>query len=276
MSQKSELSAFLKQLRVEKKLSQKELAKKLDIACPRVSNLETSAIYPSDKFLKKYSDFFNVPMEKLVKLAEPDREKFRLKEIRTKINNYYQEIREIYDNSNYKEDLVSIIQDIVNSDKIIKSIPENYWQQQNLLIPYFPNVKAFQKFSLGIKSDGESIAEYINPKNYSNPDKIVVINTSTSLKSMNRIFPEHTNLFIELDAKLKIGDIVFYLLDDEYSLARLGKIEGDNGHTIPILHFESLDLNYSKDIPLTKSILNNITFIGKVVGMRGSDKLLNL
>lgn len=53
-------NVLLRQLRVEKGLSQKQLAKEVGIANTTISDYETGKYLPNTEYLSRFSDFFNV------------------------------------------------------------------------------------------------------------------------------------------------------------------------------------------------------------------------
>ncbi len=59
-----------KNLRYEKDLTQGELAEKLGLSKPQISNLENGMREPSISELKAYSGFFSIPMEYLLNLSD--------------------------------------------------------------------------------------------------------------------------------------------------------------------------------------------------------------
>lgn len=274
MAEKSNFGAFLQKLRKQKNLSQKELAKELDIACPRISNLETSIIYPNDKILKKYSDFFDVPLEKLQELAVEDREASRIQILGNRINKYKNEILSIYDQSENQERLKSILKNIIDTEQNLSSVIHKLNSGRELLVPYFPTLLSFRKANrVGSKKEIKRIYVNIDPKLYSNPNNIIVINTSTSLKSMNRFIPEYSDIFIELNADIKNHDIVFYQNKSNYELARF---QCNEEYKISTLHFDSLDINFSDDIILTEENKDNYKILGKIIAVHINNKFLNL
>lgn len=276
MKEKSDFGIFIQRLRRKRNLSQKELANKLGVGYPRISNLETSIIYPTDNILKKYSDFFDVPLEELQELAIADREVFKLREIGNRIAKYKNQIANIYDQSDNKDKLADVIKEIGESEQRLETIIDTSFTSRELLVPYFPTILAFKKFVKSkSKKDIKNIQVVINPNSYVNADNIIGINVSTSIKSMNRIIPEQSDVFIELNTDIDFGDIVFYSIYDEYGLGRLQQIKVDDESSISLICFDSLDSNYSQYIILDKNVYKDIHFIGKVIDVNIPQKLLH-
>lgn len=274
MKDKSNFGIFLQRLRKKKKLSQKELANELDIAHTRISNLETSIIYPNDTILKKYSDFFDIPLEELQELAIADREAFRIQDLGNRINKYKNEILSIYDQSENQERLADIIKNIINSEQNLGTVVNKLNSGRELLVPYFPTLLAFRKANrLGAKKEIKKIYVNLDSKLYSNPNNIIVVNTSTSIKSMNRFIPEYSDVFIELDTDIQDQDIVFYQNKSSYGLARFIYHEE---YKVSILHFDSLEISLLDDIILTEENEDNYKILGKVIAVHISNKFLNL
>jgi transcriptional regulator with XRE-family HTH domain len=59
------LGEYIRELREEKDLSLRELAKKLEISAPFLSDIELGHRYPSDKVLASLAIFLNIPLKDL-------------------------------------------------------------------------------------------------------------------------------------------------------------------------------------------------------------------
>jgi transcriptional regulator with XRE-family HTH domain len=63
---------YLKTLRENKRLSQRELSAKLGLSCPYICQLEQGNRKPGDKAVFAYSEFFGIPLTAFVKNLNDD------------------------------------------------------------------------------------------------------------------------------------------------------------------------------------------------------------
>lgn len=63
---------LLKKLRIERKVSQAELARKLKTDQGRICNIENGKLYPWKALRQKLSRFFGLPIEELLKEGGDD------------------------------------------------------------------------------------------------------------------------------------------------------------------------------------------------------------
>ena len=227
------INEYLKKLRTSSPLilSQKQLAKKLGISSSLLSQVETGSVSVTDKTLKKYSDFFSIPLK-------------NLKSIR---------------------DTGSLPSENIDDSNIVDL---NQFISEKLK---FVNVPYFESISAGIEADlvDESPVTYVPiflPKNiFSSKKNIVAIKINGD--SMNLVIPNHSIALIDKDVEsIKSGDIVAYQLDgNNYGLKRFFETTNEI-FLVP----ESTDDSFKKRI-LNKQELNSsdsirFNIIGKLIG----------
>lgn len=232
-----DLSAFLKQLRTKKKLTQQELAEKLDVTKMAISRYENNHS-PSDKILLRYSQFFNINYSELWAM---------------KTKNQIDEMnKEIDENNNLDYFEVVEIQNFLKDHDIVK-------------IPYFESVSA--GIEQGLVSDYplEMMTVVLKKGTYSNLKALVAIKVNG--ESMNRVIPNHSIAIIDKQAHIKNNDIIGYQLSGDYGLKRFE----DAGDSI-LLKPDSFS-KYFKDKIIPKEAINDLEFmiIGKVIHIQTND-----
>lgn len=114
----------IKQLRLEKNISQKDLAKHFNIARSTLSQYESNLRSPSDEMKLKISEYFNVSLDYL--LGKTDKKNFDKNNVTDKINetiknNKLQTIAAHYDDDDFTdsdlEDIKNFIDFVVSKKK---------------------------------------------------------------------------------------------------------------------------------------------------------------
>ena len=237
----AEINDFLKHLRKKNKLTQIELAKKLETTNITVSKIENNTI-PSDKMLKKYSILFNVDLSKLMTL--------KTKENIEKIRNDIKEENDA-NNNKFHQELISF---------------ENFIKDYDIVkIPYFESVSAGIEHSLVEDYPIEMMTMVLKKGTYSNLDALVAVKVNG--ESMNRIIPNHSIAVIDKKAMIKNNDIIGYQLGSDYGLKRFE----DAGDSI-LLKPESFSDDF-KDRIIPKEAVDDLEFmiIGKVIHIQTND-----
>lgn len=271
-SKPADFGSYLEKLRKEKNLTQMELGKILDTSYTTISDMEHNKSYPTDKTLKKYSQFFEIPLEELQKKASLEREQYKIKSLILRIKKYKSEVLNIYQNSANQKELESlIIHGLSKNQDFLSEInpkkDENNTSQENLLkIPYFPSFDAFKKFKYGKKDGLRYISKYVESNKYSNPENIIAIKLTKKSTSMNRLFTENGIILVELTSKVDPNDIILYSYQEEkenkidYNIARFN-ISDD----FIFLVFESFDFKYRQCKLIDNNNISSIEILGKVI-----------
>ena len=245
----AESTNFFKQLRIDKQMTQSQLAKALNVSKPTISRSETSV--PSNKMLAKYSEFFNIPLAKLKEQCYNIEIKNLSKECPT--NNGQNKIS----NQTFADFEMIDMHNLINQIDVCN-------------VPYFESISAGNEMDVINDYPVDFIQVAIQKDSYSNLKNLIAAKVNGD--SMNKIIPNHYVVVIDKGAEPKNNDIIAYQLDgNNYGLKRL-VISSNYLSLIP----ESYNPEYhTKTINIEDIPTREFNIIGKVIGVQADFRHMN-
>lgn len=245
----TESTNFFKQLRIDKQMTQAQLAKALNVSKPTISRAETSV--PSNKMLTKYSEFFKIPLSKLKEQCY-DIEIKKLSNERPTNN-----VQRNMSNRAFADFEVMDVHNLINQIDVCN-------------IPYFESISAGNEMDLVNDCPTDLIQVAIQKGSYSNLKNLIAVKVNGD--SMNKIIPNHYVVVIDKGSKPKNNDIIAYQLDgNSYGLKRL-VISSNYLSLVP----ESYNPEYhTKTINIDDIPTREFNIIGKVIGVQADLRHIN-
>lgn len=244
-------SKLLKELRVKNHISQDDLAKTFNISKSSISHYEQGKNYPKLEVLKKYSYFFNIPLETLTQAKEES-------QITNKLNDF---------KNNSKNDVVIECKEMTPNNFI--QLIDNFDDYSIIEVPYFEGLSAGIECNVCDNMDQPSLGIFLKRNMYSSMNNLIAIRING--ESMNKVLVDHSIAVIDKGADIKSGDIVAYQLGaNEYGIKRIY----DYPEYIKLCP-ESYDSIF-KDKTILKENLDQEHFmvIGKLIKSISDDKTL--